>query len=96
MKVDGKNPNLIQDIKSGKSKDIDLKKSNKDAIQTNDSVKTSSFAMDKMKLRISAEPEIRSDLVKEIKGKIKNGEYEIEPKKIASKILTESLTDEIK
>ena len=94
MKVTGQKPTVLQDVKGGQRKEAD-QAHQKDGLQSVDeSVKTSSFAMDKMKLRISAEPEVRSDRVAELKGQIKSGEYEVDPQKLAGKILVESLRED--
>ena len=94
MKITGQKPTVLQDVKGGQRKESD-QAHQKDGLQSVDeSVKTSSFAMDKMKLRISAEPEVRSDRVAELKGQIKSGEYEVDPQKLAGKILVESLRED--
>ena len=94
MKVTGQKPTVLQDVKGGQRKEAD-RAHLKDGLQSVDeSVKTSSFAMDKMKLRISAEPEVRSDRVAELKGQIKSGEYEVDTQKLAGKILVESLRED--
>ena len=94
MKVNGTPPGVLQDIKGGQRKDADLAHLKNELNPAGDSVKTSSFAMDKMKLRISAEPGVRSDRVAELKGQIKSGEYEVDPQKLAGKILVESLRED--
>ena len=94
MKVTGQKSTVLQDVKGGQPKEAD-QAHQKDGLQSVDeSVKTSSFAMDKIKLRISAEPEVRSDLVAELKGQIKSGEYEVKPEKLAGKILVELLRED--
>ena len=94
MKVTGHKPSVLQDVKGGHRKESD-QANQKDGLKSVDeSVKTSSFTMDKIKLRISAEPEIRSDRVTELKGQIKSGEYEVDSLKLAGKILVESLRED--
>ena len=94
MKVTGQNPTVLQDVKGGQRKEADQVHQTDGLQSVDESVKTSSFAMDKMKLRISAEPEVRSDRVAELKGQIKSGEYEVDSQKLAGKILVESLRED--
>ena len=58
-------------------------------------VKTSTFVMNKIKERIHSEPEVRIDLVNKFKEEIKSGEYKIDSDNIASKMIYESLDEEI-
>ena len=58
-------------------------------------VKTSTFVMNKIKERIHSEPEVRIDLVNKFKELIKSGEYKIDSDNIASKMIYESLAEEI-
>ena len=58
-------------------------------------VKTSTFVMNKIKERIHSEPEVRIDLVNKFKELIKSGEYKIDSDNIASKMIYESLDEEI-
>ena len=94
MKVTGQQSTVLQDVKGGQRKEAAQAHQKDDLQSVDESVKTSSFAMDKMKLRISAEPEVRSDRVAELKGQIKSGEYEVDPQKLAGKILVESLLED--
>ena len=94
MKVTGQKPTVLQDVKEGQRKEAD-QAHQKDGLQlVDESVKTSSFAKDKIQLRISAEPEVRSDRVAELKSQIKSGEYEVDLQKLAGKILVESLRED--
>ena len=58
-------------------------------------VKTSTFVMNKIKERIHSEPEVRIDLVNKFKELIKSGEYKKDSDNIASKMIYESLDEEI-
>ena len=50
-----------------------------------------SFVYDKMMMKIQSEPEIRTDLVEKYKNQIKSGEYNIDNKKLSSKLIKESI-----
>ena len=58
-------------------------------------VKTSTFVMNKIKERIHTEPEVRVDLVNKFKELIKSGEFKTDSDNIASKMIYESLDEEI-
>ena len=94
MKVTGQQPAVLQDIKGGQRKEADQAHLKDGPPSADDSVKTTSFAMDKLKLRISAEPEVRSDKVAELKAQIKSGEYQVDPQKLAGNMLLDSLRED--
>ena len=58
-------------------------------------VKTSTFVMNKIKERIHSEPEVRIDLVNKFKELIKSDEYKNDSDKISSKMISESLVEDI-
>ena len=58
-------------------------------------VKTSTFVMNKMKSLINAEPEIRTELVEKYKNLIKSGEYKVDPDKLATKLISDALDEDI-
>ena len=48
----------------------------------------------KIKIAIDAEPEIRTELVKNYKEQIKSGEYKIDPDEVASKMISDALEED--
>ena len=58
-------------------------------------IKTSTFIQSKIKIAIDAEPEIRTELVKNYKEQIKSGEYKIDPDEVASKMIYDSLEEDL-
>lgn len=99
MKVIGQKPSApTQDVKSAqmqsKEKVSDAHK-NIDHLGKNDSVKTSSFTLDKIKNKITAEPTVRTDRVAELKAKIKSGEYKVDTQALAGKMLIDTLREDI-
>ena len=58
-------------------------------------IKTSTFIQSKIKIAIDAEPEIRTELVNNYKEQIKSGEYKIDPEKVASKMIFDSLVEDV-
>ena len=51
--------------------------------------------MNKMKTEISNEPEIRQEIVSEMKAKIKSGEYKIDSQSLAKTMLEDALKEDI-
>ena len=58
-------------------------------------IKTSTFIQSKIKIAIDAEPEIRTELVKNYKEQIKSGEYKIDPDEVASKMISDALEEDL-
>ena len=94
MKVTGQQPAVLKDIKGGQRKEADQAHLKDGPLSADDSVRTSSFTLDKMKLRISAEPEVRSEKVAKLKAQIKSGEYQVDPMKLAGNMLLDSLNED--
>ena len=57
--------------------------------------KSSTTIYQKMEEAIRAEPEVRNELVLKYKELIKSGEYKNSPEKISSKMISESINEEI-
>ncbi len=94
MKITGQQTSALQDLKGGQRKDgTELARQGRGDQSQNDVVKAGSFAMDKMKVRIEAEPEVRADKVAELKERIRNGEYQVDSKKLALNLLKEGLQE---
>ena len=58
-------------------------------------IKTSTFIQSKIKIAIDAEPEIRTELVKNYKEQIKSGGYKIDPDEVASKMISDALEEDL-
>ena len=56
--------------------------------------KNSTFVMNKIKNRISTEPEVRSERVAELKAQIKNGEFQVNSDSLAKTMLDEALNED--
>ena len=98
MKVSGNQPPVVQDLKTGKAQEKEVtgrSTGSAESAEQNTSVKTSSFATDKIKNRIAMEPEVRTDRVAELKAKIQNGEYKIDAQHLAGKMLKDSLLEDL-
>lgn len=98
MKISGQQPSAAKELTTGQTKskdDTQGSKSTHVSSTASGSVKTSEFAMDKIKNKVSAEPEVRADRVAEMKAKIAKGEYQIDFQKLAGKMLTDSLREDV-
>jgi len=64
-------------------------------VSTEEKVSISSESRDAVMMRgiINNLPDVREDMVQELKAKIENGTYEVKSEDIAKKIVTESLID---
>jgi len=51
--------------------------------------------MNKIKGRISAEPEVRADRVEELKAKIKSGEYQVDSQRLSKTMLEDALKEDM-
>ena len=58
-------------------------------------IKSSTFVMNKIKEAIRSEPEIRTELVEKYKALIKSGEYKSDPAKVAAKMISDSLAEDL-
>ena len=58
-------------------------------------IKSSTFVMNKIKEAIRSEPEIRTELVEKYKALIKSGEYKTDPAKVAAKMISDSLAEDL-
>jgi flagellar biosynthesis anti-sigma factor FlgM len=97
MKITGQQPPEFQGVKGGTAKDSQ-KTADRSGLTSGKSeppVKTSTFVMNKIKGRISTEPEVRADRVAELKDKIKNGEYQVDAQRLAKTMLEDALQEDI-
>ena len=95
MKIDGQYSKLpIQDktVQKGKEKDAQLVEKKK---ATNVNKPDNTFSITKIKDRIEAEPDVNIDKVNEIRARLKNGEYEVDTRKLASNLIKDSLIEDI-
>ena len=101
MKITDKNPYInfeasTRNIKEKEKLDASDKQTSKDSIKE-DKVFLSPQAkkIQEAKKIMSSIPEIREEKIAQIKAQIENGTYHVEGKKIAAKMLKESLLNEL-
>ncbi len=96
MKITGQQPPEFHGVKGGNAKEnqknTGLPEVNSGNVEHSD--KNSTFVMNKIKNRISTEPEVRTDRVDELKAQIKNGEYKVDSDSLAKAMLNEALNDD--
>ena len=100
MKISGQQAPSQKELSAGQSKQAkglegDQAQGKKLDPTAGGSVKTSSFAMDKIKNGIAAEPEVRADRVAELKAQIKDGTYAVDADKLAGKMLKDSALEDL-
>jgi len=97
MKITGQQPPEFHGVKGGTDKDNQktADRSGRTSEIAEPPVKTSSFVMNKIKGQILAEPEVRADLVEELKAKIKSGEYQVDPQLLSKTMLEDALREDI-
>jgi len=97
MKITGQQPPEFHGVKGGTAKDSQKtgERSGLTSETSESPVKTSTFVMNKIKGRISTEPEVRADRVAELKDKIKNGEYQVDAQRLAKTMLEDALQEDI-
>ena len=95
MKITGQQPPITKETQAGQvqSKETLVSSKKLDSVDAQKSVKTSSFATEKLKNRVNQEPEVRAEKVAELKAKIAKGEYKVDAHKLAEKMISESLKD---
>ena len=97
MKITGQQPPEYHGVKGGTGKDNQKIDDRSGALSGSGEppVKTSTFVMNKIKSRINAEPEVRAEIVAELKTKIKNGEYKVDSESLAKKMLEDAFQEDI-
>ena len=97
MKITGQQPPEFHGVKGGTGKDNQktTDRSGRISETAEPPVKTSTFVMNKIKGRISTEPEVRADRVAELKDKIKNSEYQVDAQSLAKTMLEDALQEDI-
>ena len=96
MKITGQQPPEFHGVKGGTAKENQKSTGHSGDMQgTVESPDTNStFVMNKIKNRISTEPEVRADRVEELKAKIKSGEFQVDSQRLAKAILEDALFED--
>lgn len=94
MKIDGQYPKVpVQDKNVHKDKATTAAEGKKPTRLEKTDVQK--FSVNKIKEKIDAEPDVNLERVKALKAKIKNGEYEVDTKKLANNLLKDSLLEDL-
>ena len=96
MKITGQQPPEFHGVKGGTPKENQKTTGHYGDTQgTAETVdKNSMFVMNKIKDRISIEPEVRADRVAELKSKIKSGEFQVDSEQLAKTMLEDALDED--
>ena len=97
MKITGQQPPEFHGVKGGTGKDNQKATDRSETIKVSGEppVKTSTFVMNKIKSLINAEPEVRSEVVTDLKAKIKSGEYKVDSERLAKRMLEDAFQEDI-
>ena len=97
MKINGQQPPEFQGVKGGSARESQNTKELSSNVSGSKEppVKTSNFIMNKMRSEIASEPEVRQEIVTELKAKIKSGEYKIDSESLAKTMLEDALKEDI-
>lgn len=98
MKVTGQQPPRLNDLSSGKARETDTqpKKGRDAATQANPAEGgRPSLTMTRIREAIRNTPDVRMDRVEAARERIRSGEYKVDAERLAEKLLTESLRDDI-
>jgi flagellar biosynthesis anti-sigma factor FlgM len=96
MKIDGQIPKVpVQDkgIQKGKEEATDRLESRKTDVLKKST--TENFSIKKLQSRIEAEPDMDLKKIRELRDRIKRGEYKVDNEKLAEGLLKDSLIDDI-
>ena len=96
MKIIGQQPPEFHGVKGGAAKENQKTTGRYGDTQGNAETpdKNSTFVMNKIKDRISIEPEVRADRVAELKAKIKSGEFQVDSEQLAKSMLEDALHED--
>ncbi len=99
MKVTGKQPPNISELSTGKAKgkggNAAPTRSGQPQEAENAANRISLNTMNKIRETIRSEPDVRTERVAEVKAKLKRGELKADPDKLAGKMLTASLKEDL-
>lgn len=101
MKIEGNDPlHLLETYLLGNQKKqggVQHKKLNTDAQSRSDQVNISQGAAEYQKLSelVAKTPEVRMELVADLKRKIESGNYDVDGEQVAEKLIRSTLMDEI-
>jgi flagellar biosynthesis anti-sigma factor FlgM len=96
MKITGQQPPEFHGVKGGTAKENQKTTGRSGETQGTAETpdKNSTFVMNKIKNRISTEPEVRADRVAELKAKIKSGEFQVDSQRLAKTMLEDALNED--
>ena len=95
MKIESQHPKLpVQDKNSPKGKETERIKGDHSSSTRVRKKEADQFAVNKMRARMEEEPDVNLKKVKELRAKIKKGEYQVDTKKLANKLIKDSILED--
>ena len=98
MKVTGQQPPRTPELTSGKAREAEAKlKRAEQAAQEGPAAEgnRTSLTMSRIREAIRNTPDVRSDRVEAVRQKLRSGNYQVDAEKLAEKVLTESLREDL-
>ena len=98
MKVTGQQPPRTPELTSGKAREAEAKlKRAEQAAQEGPAAagNRASLTMSRIREAIRNTPDVRSDRVEAVRQKLRSGDYQVDAEKLAEKVLTESLREDL-
>ena len=98
MKVTGQKPTNLAELTMGKAKGKGQKDSASKSLRSreNEAVANhTSLTTRRIKETLNTEPDVRVNRVAEVKEKIKDGKYKVNPEKLAEEMLMASLKEDL-
>ena len=98
MKVTGQQPTHLSELGAGKTRDKGESKlldRSRQAPESDAVANHASTTANRIREALRSEPDIRADRVAEVKQKIRDGKYQVEPEKLAEEMLLASLREDL-
>ncbi len=98
MKVNGQQPSHLTELTAGKTKEKGQKIAQSRSQRSKDAevvTNRASLTAKKIKETLRNEPDVRPNRVDEVKEKILNGKYQVNPEKLAENMLLASLKEDL-
>lgn len=98
MKITGQQPPRLNDLSAGKAREAEAQPKNRRAAAKRTTPAEGgrpSLTMSRIREAIRSTPDIRTDRVEAARARIERGEYKVDAERLAQKLLSESVRDDI-
>ena len=99
MKVTGQQPPRTPELSSGKAREAEAKQQQRAEQAAKEGTAAAgnrtSLTLSRIREAIRNTPDVRNDRVEAVRNKLRSGEYKVDAEKLAEKVLTESLREDV-